>query len=227
MIRAVSLVLALLVSVSAFAEDDAMRVRASLTTNSMNVAQRTTLRVVCEVAQGWTLVDHPFDSMGVDDSLGDLNVVARPRATPARIESGWTTTEWIIELAPGLPVTGTIPALRFKAELLDGDRFTIKRTEPIPIVVESLLAKQNPDWEPTALRPALEPLQEPEESNMALVVSIGAVAIRCEPALAVWIRTSRRRKGSTRRLRPMRLPLPHRPLSAGPCRRAPGPRRSR
>jgi hypothetical protein len=199
--RIAALLLVLLVSRCALAADEALRVRADISASSLNVAQRATLHVVCEIAQGWTLVAHPFDKLGVDDPLGPLLVASRPRATPARFESGWTTWEWTIELTPDLPESGQIPALRFKAELIEGDRFAIKRTEPIPVVIESLLEQAVSQWDPTTLRPALEPLPEPEESRTALVVSLGVVAIVGAGALALVFVGGRKRDPERERAR--------------------------
>lgn len=193
MIRLAITLVALLAAAPVRAGDDPLRVRAELSANTLNVTQRTVLTVVCDVADGWTLVDQPFESMGVDETLGPLRVVSAPRMAPARYANGLTTWSWKAELAPGLPETGEIPALRFKAEQIGGDRFTIARTDPIPVTVESLLESEPTDWDPTALREPLEPLPARSESHTALYVSVGALVLLGAGALTLTQLERRRR----------------------------------
>lgn len=183
MIRTVAILLTVLIlAPSVRADDEPLRVRASVSVNSMNVTQRATLTVHAEVAEGWMLVDLPFGRLGAGEEFGPLTVASSPRSTPARIVDGVTTRTWTIDLAPNLPASGKLPALRFKAVEIGGDKFTIERTAPIPVVVESVLEAGPPEgWDPTALRPALAPLPEPEESNAALLAPLlvvgGVVAV--------------------------------------------------
>ena len=200
-LRATILLAALVVTAPALAEGEPLSVRAEVEAHALNVAQQTTLTVTCQVAQGWALVDDPFGEMAVGDSLGPLQVASAPLAEPARFASGRTAWTWTVELTPVLPATGEISALRFKAQMIDGDRFTIERTEPIPIVVESLLESENPDWDPMALRPALEPLPEPVESNAALYFSIGTLVLVGVGATALTLVSRRRRDPVRIRLR--------------------------
>lgn len=190
---------ALLFAGAVGAADEPLRVSAELSANTLNVTQRSTLTVTAEVAEGWTLVDQPFGTIAADSPLGPLHAVGAAISGPARFGSGWTTMTWRLELAPALPETGEVPALRFKAKEVGGDRIAIARTEPIPVVVESLLGGEPEGWDPTALRPALEPLPEPVRPNIALIVSVGLLAFVGAGALAATLVS--RRRGEPKRAR--------------------------
>lgn len=202
---AIAIVVSLLTSLASIVRgsDGPLRVSAALDISSLNVTQRTTLTVTARVAQGWALVDCPIDGLAPDGAMGPLHVVSAPMTKPSAFSSGWTTTTWTIELAPDLPGSGEIPALRFKAQAVGGDAIAIERTAPIPVSVESLLGGASPDWDPTALRPALEPLPEPEEPNIALYASLGALLVIGAGALALTLVS--RRRVDPRRARLKRL----------------------
>lgn len=203
MVRTITILLAVLTMAPMVrADDEPLRVRSSISVNSMNVTQRATLTVHAEVAEGWMLVDLPFGRLGVGEDFGPLIIAASPRSTPARIVDGVTTRTWTIDLAPNLPASGELPALRFKAVEIEGDRFTIERTAPIPVVVESVMQAEMPEgWDPTALRPALAPLPEPEESNTSLLVSIGGAGALVVAIVLVVVARLRRSNAARDRSR--------------------------
>jgi hypothetical protein len=190
--RAILVCGALLLAGAVRADDGPLRVRAEVSAGTLNVTQRSTLTVTAEVAEGWILVDQPFGTIAADSPLGPLRAVGAAVSSPARFGSGWTTMTWRVELAPGLPETGEIPALRFKAREVGGERFAIARTGAIPVVVGSLLGSEPEGWDPTALRPALAPLPEPVKPNIALLVGVGLIAFVGAGALAAMLVGRRR-----------------------------------
>jgi len=196
------LLLLLVLAPVVLADTEPLRVEATLSRSSMNVTQRAALTVRADTAPGWTLVDLPFADLAAGESLGPLMIAEAPRSAPARVEDGRTRWSWTVELAPDLPAVGEVPALRFKAIEIGGDRLTIERTAPIPVVVESLMDSRAAGWDPTALRPALESLPEPEQSNAALVVSLGVLGVvLIGAALLTW--AGRRKEDAVRARRRM------------------------